>query len=371
MPILSWSVLSLLACAWSPPLDPDAPQVLNSLAGTVVYSGEPEPQTVIVLLFAADDPPPPAGTGRPVAFSTVPASEFTGDGAGLQSAPWTLSRVPDGDWLVTALMDMDGDFHPLLSSNAGATCGDYGGAHLQSLSSSDLGVVSVEGGTLLDEVAVLVVNPYPTERPAWQFDANAVDQLAAAVALADPSNDDELFTLSSTGVASEVLQLSGPFDGTDLCDTAFWVHFVDSDADGLPDPHPEDAYAALGIPHAWPRIYLQYLDLNEEQLAAGESYVAEAIVNPLLIDLYGGPVPVGVPTPLTQLSVAFVPAAQHLLADGSAELLQAPDLPAGAWSVTVVAQTGQTWTLPNELAAFQSTDDSFTPASQAQVLVVQ
>ncbi len=369
--ISGWSLLSLLACGWSPPLDPDAAQVLNSLSGTVVYSGDAEPQTVIVLLFAADDPPPPAGTGSPVAFSTVPADAFTGDGAGLQSAPWALSRVPDGDWLVTAMMDMDGDFHPLLGSNAGATCGDVGGAHLQSLGSADLGVVRVEGGALLDDIAVLVANTYPTERPAWQFQANAVDQLAAAVALADPSDDAELFTLSSTGVASEVLQLSGPFDGSELCDTAFWVHFVDADADGLPDPHPEPAYADLGIPYAWPRVYLQYLDLSEEQLASGEAYVAEAIVNPLLIDLYGGPVPVGVPTPLTQLSVAFVPAAQHLLPDGSAELLQAPELPVGAWSVTVVAQTGQTWTLPNELAAFQSTDPSFAPASQAQVLVVQ
>lgn len=368
---LGWTLLSWIACSWSPPVDPNAPEVLNSLSGTVVYSGEESPQAVIVLLFDALDPPPPAGTGRPVAFSTIPAEDFTGDGAGIQSAPWSLSRVPDGDWLVSALMDMDGDFHPLLSSNAGATCGDQAGAHLASVTSSELGVVSVEGGELKDDVAILIASTYPTERPAFQFGVNAVDQLAAAAGLADPTNGDELFVISSTGIASEVLSLTGPFDGTDLCDTAFWVHFVDDDGDGVPDPHPEEAYAALGIPHSWPRIYLQYLELDEQSAAAGEAYVAEAIVNPLLIDLYGGPVPVGVPTPLTELEVAFVPAAQHLLPDGSAELVQAPDLPVGSWSVTVVAQTGQTWTLPNELAAFGSLDETFLPASQAQVLVVQ
>lgn len=368
----AWTVLALLgACSWQPPLDPGAEAPRNSLSGAVVFAGEGEPQTVIVLLFDAADPPPPGGTGRPLAFSTVPASAFTGTDAGIRSAPWALSGVPDGEWIVTALMDMDGDFHPLLSSNAGATCGDYGGAWLDALSGGSPAVAAVEGGEHLEDLSVLVGSRYPIERPAFVFQSNAVNQLAAAAALADPSDDGELFVLGSTEVASEVLQLGGPFDGTDLCDTAFWVHFLDEDGDGLPDPHPEEAFAAMGLPAVWPRIYLQYLGLDEEASAAGESWVAEAVVDPFLLSLLGGPVPLGAPTPLTSLPIAFLPAARHRLADGSEETVTAPYLPGGAWSVTVVAETGQTWSLPNELAAFASTDETFQPATQAQYLLVE
>ncbi|NOY26521.1 MAG: hypothetical protein GXP62_11665 [Oligoflexia bacterium] len=368
----AWAVAAVPlvgACAWTPPLDPDAAVVTNSLSGSVIYSGSAAPSDVIVLLFDAADPPPPAGTGSPVAFSTVSATSFTGAGAGVQAAPWALSQVPDGQWLVTALMDMDDDFQPLLSSNSGATCGDIIGAYLASLQATDLGVVSIKGGVLLDDVTLVLASQLPTERPAFQFATNAVDQIAAAMALSDPSNGDELFTLVSTGIYSDIVQLTGPFDGTDTCDTAFWVHFVDDDQDGVPDPHPDASYAKMGIPFVWPRVYLQYL--GDTGADAGDSYVAEAIVDPLMLDQYGGSVPLGVPTPVTQLSVAFVPAAMHLFADGSSETVSAPDLPVGAWSVTVVAETGQTWTLPNEVAEFNSTDDAFNPASQGETLLVQ
>lgn len=369
MPLL-WMPL-LGACAWTPPRDPDAPAVTNSLAGAVVYGGEAAPGDVIVLLYDAADPPPPLGTGSPVDFSTVPADRFTGDGAGLQAAPWSLAEVPDGQWLVTALMDMDGDFQPLLTSNAGATCGDVAGGHLADLVTGEVGVVEVAGGELLDDLTLVLARELPTERPAFTFTTGEVDQVAAAVGLADPSNGDELFTLQSTAIATEQLSLTGPFDGSDGCDTAFWVHFVDQDGDGAPDPHPEESYAALGIPMAWPRIYLQHLPEDPTALAPGEGWVAEAIVDPLLLALFGGPVPLGVATPLTSLSVAFVPGALHTLPDGSVEQVSAPDLPVGAWSVTLVAETGQTWTLPNELVAAESTDPAFSPTLQGQALLVQ
>lgn len=354
-------------CEWTPPLDPYAPGVDNSLSGTVVYSGSAAPGDVIVLLYDPADPPPPSGTGGPVAFSTVPADSFTGDAAGIQAAKWALSQVPDGQWLVSALMDMDDDFHPLLVSNAGATCGDIAGGHLADLTTREFGLVSVSGGELLDDVTLLVASEYPIERPAFTFSTNAVDQVLAAVGLADPTNTDELFTLQSTGIYSELIELEGPFDGTDACDTAFWVHFVDDDGDGLPDAHPEASYAELGIPFAWPRIYLRYLG---DDLQVGEGYAAEAIVDPLMLDLFGGSVPVGVTTPVTQLSVAFVPAALHTLPSGSSELVSAPDLPAGAWSVTLVAETGQTWTVPNETAGAGSTVAGFNPASQGEALII-
>lgn len=366
-PLPAALLLPLAACAWTPPRDPDAAEVGNSLAGTLVYSGDAAPGDVIVLLYAADDPPPPLGTGRPVDFSTVPAESFSGEGAGLQSAPWTLADVPDGQWLVSALMDLDGDFQPLLSSQAGATCGDVAGGHLADLVTGEPGVVEVSGGELLDDVTVVLARTVPVERPAFTLSTTQLSQAQAALAFADPTDDAEIFTLQSTAVATATLSLTGPFDGTDACDTAFWVHFVDEDGDGQADAHPEASYAAMGLPLAWPRIYLEYT-ADTQALSPGERWVTEAIVDPLLLEAYGGAVPLGVPTPLTALPVAFVPAALHLLPDGSSEVVGAPDLPVGAWSVTVVAETGQTWTLPNELASGESADPAFDPATQGAAL---
>ncbi|MFT4976069.1 MAG: hypothetical protein ACI8S6_001964 [Myxococcota bacterium] len=68
--------------------------------------------------------------------------------------------------------------------------------------------------------------------------------------------------------------------------------------------------------------------------------------------------------------VYFVPGVQHALPDGTVELVTTPDIPQGAWSVTVVAETGQTWTLPNALAGYPATDVSFDPLLQAGVLTI-
>jgi hypothetical protein len=82
-----------------------------------------------------------------------------------------------------------------------------------------------------------------------------------------------------------------------------------------------------------------------------------------------GQVPLGVPTPLTRYELIWVPAAQHVLPDGSVEVVTAPDLPAGAWALSVVSFTGQTWTVPNELATEAALGaDAATRAGQAVAL---
>lgn len=359
----------LLSCAYTPPLDTAADPTLNALAGEVVVTGTRSVGPTFVLLFDAADPPPPAGTGSPLDFGAISASEYTGlvedgQGGGVQSAPWALTGVPDGTFLVTALMDMDGDFQPLLTSNAGATCGDWLGAHLSDLSTGDVSPVSVSGGTLLDDVTIVVGNPVTTERPAFAVDAPVIDQTVETL---------QMFTLESVGVHSQILDLTGPFDGTDSCGTMFLEYAPDADGDGAPDPHPNPEYAAEGALDLWPKVYLQYYGPDAATpgggLEAGESWAAEAIVYPL--DVMTGAVPVGVPTPVTSLQLVWVPAAMHTLPDGTSEVVDAPNLPAGVWSITVVQITGQTWTVPNELAAFPATDGSFDPLSQAAGLGVQ
>jgi hypothetical protein len=348
------ALLTLYACGWQVPADPDAPAVLNVLSGDVVVSGTSDVATTYVLLYDALDPPPPAGTGSPVSFAAVSASTFTGDGAGIQAAPYFVTRVPDGAWLLAALMDVDGDFDPLRPyANGGATCGDWVGAHVSDLATGEAAPVTVSGGVLLDDVTVVVGVPMTTERPAFTLGTSGVSQT---------SPDPQLFTLDATGIHSTILDLADP--GTDPCGAAFVFYAPDADGDGQPDPNPDPDLAAEGLLDLWPRVYLQYLSP-----AAGESWSAQAVVYPA--PLLDGEATVGVPALVTSLEVVWVPAALHTLADGTQEVVTAPDLPAGAWSVTVVESTGQTWTLPNEVAAYPASDPAFDPSTQGATLGVE
>ncbi len=350
-------LISLLGCAWTTPEDPTAADVLNVIAGEVVVTGAPDVAPTYVLLFDAADPPPPVGTGSPLTFSSVPAEAYTGDGVGVQAAPYSTSRVPDGTWLLTALLDSDGDFQPLLSSNAGATCGDWVGAHLADLATGEIGTVEVSGGVLRDDVTVVVGSEMTTERPAFTLQTARVSQTTTTT---------QFISLTSTGIYSSIVELTGPFDGTDPCDTMFLFYAPDANLDGQPDPHPNPALAAAGALDVWPRVYLQYLG---EDVEPGESWAAEAVVYPA--PLLSGAVALGVPTPVTSLDAVWIPAAVHTLADGTETTVPAPGLPAGAWSVTVVSITGQTWTLPNEVAAFPSADAAFDPSTQGAALLIE
>lgn len=363
--------LLLTACAWEAPLDPDADPVLNSAEGTVIYDGQAPPSYVVVVAYDAADPPPPSGTGRPVTFATVPAEDFSLREDGLLSAEWDLAYLPDGDWLISALMDVDQDFHPLVGAVSGGTCGDKAGAYLTDLSGTTSAVLSVQGGELVTGVPIILSREYVYERPAFRFETNYIDQFGALTAMLDPTDDTEIFVLSSTAIQSELTEITGPYDGSDPCDTAMIVHWVDDDGDGSADPHWIKEYANLGIRKAWPRFYASFLGSEAVPLAEGELYAVEAIPDPNLRDENGGDLPTGVPTPVTELRVAFPPAAFHFFPDGSSEIIQAPDLPQGEWSVTVVQESGQTWTLPNELPDYGSTGSDWDPSSQLGVLIVE
>jgi hypothetical protein len=368
MRILALSLVG--GCAYHPPLDPPRDDVgnlasnVNVIAGTVVADID-VPGNVILFATDASNPMPPYGTGTPVTFSSVPASKFSDDGTGLKSADFAIGGVPDGDYTITALMDLDDSFHPLYSSRAGASCGDVVGAYIDSLSSRALATIHVEGNEKVDGASILLGSVIPVERPAFQFNGfgttdqgdndNVVDRTA------DPTVHPEEFRLLSTGVHSQLLETPDPGQP---CGPVFLVYAPDADGDGMYDPSP--TYGSLGLYDLWPRIYLQYLG----DLAPGESWAAEAVPDPAFALL--GKVPPGGTTITTDLSVAWLPAAQHFQSDGTVEVVQDPSqIPTGNWSVTVVSNTGQTWTLPNELAAYGSTDGVFSPGAQAGYLVVQ
>lgn len=355
--------LLLLACAYEVPLDPEAAEVTNVLSGTVVVNGADAVADTMILLYEADNPPPPTGTGRPVSFATVPASAFTTDAGGVPSAPWSLTEVPNpggdilGEWLVTALMDVDGNFQPLITATAGSTCGDWLGAYFSDIYTGEYASVPASGGEHVDGITVAVGFEMPTQRPAWAFPDGSATIAATAFSQ---------FQVQTTaihaaiGADAEPYDLEGPFDGTAACQTAFWTYQTDADGDGAADAHPNPNFPS-SIKDFWPRVYLRYLD--------DPRYVSEAIPLPAAFGV--GLPPVNTPTPATTLDVLFSGAALRLEDDGTSTLVEGEDVPRGAWAVTVVQFTGQTWTVPNELAEHPSTDDAYDPAGQGGVLILE
>jgi hypothetical protein len=388
--------LALLAssCDGRPPLDPDAPALPGGIEGTVVVLGQGAGADTFVTVYRADDPGPPLGTGRPVTFATVPASAYGAGEQALPSAPFALTGLPPGDYLVSALVDRDGDFSPFGIGLAGATCGDGVGAHVADLASSQPAAVSVRAGRQTREVTAVVGDPLLTERPA--FTLTGATTLSASAAI-DPTRP-QLFRLAAVGVGATyapdlALVLEGPCAAQACapgpacpctqpvpCQTSLPLWLVDADADGLVDPYPAEPQASAGALDVWPRVFLRLLDGPEgsyvhEGQERPEQWVAEAF--PMAAELAAaaaasqGPeeaygLPVGVPTAVGELSVTFVPVLRHYHRGGSDgvdptgpyDLVDlrvdgATAAPTGAWSITVVGPTGQTWTIPNEIGLEQ------------------
>ena len=352
--------LILAGCTYEAPVDPDAPAVLNAITGTVVVSGADVASDMIILLFDASDPGPPVGMGSPVSFSTIPAEDFSG-GNGLLSAPYVMTEIPDGEWLLLGLMDVDADFHPLLTSNAGGTCGDLAGTYPVSATELSSAIVSVAGGQLIEGVSVVVAAEYPTERPAFTLieGADSLDQTSPAAT----------FSIAPSGIHSELVQLADPGEE---CGVMLLTEFVDADGDGTPDPHP--IYGGLSdlAFDAWPKVFIRYSeDRNGVMLEDGEYYAGEVLVSPFMSATLGGALMPGIPTPVDQLDLLFLGVVVHTYPDGTVETIYAPDVPIGAWEVTVVLSTGQTWTLPNETAVYPATDGSFDPSLQGMTLTIR
>jgi hypothetical protein len=384
------SFIFAIGCDYEAPLVPpidangDAIAVKNVISGELVLAdADAVLGTVLVFVTDSANPMPPTGTGRPVTFAAVPSSAFTGDAAGIQSAPFSVSNIPDGDWVVTAVMDVDGNFHPLTSALAGATCGDVGGAHLTDWESGELASVSVAGGVLVDDVTIVLGSTFPFERPASTIDnygegGEAIDSAEAAV-----NTLSQVYALESMAVNSELLELGGPedFDAGE-CGAIFPLYAPDADGDGEFDPHP--TYGDLGLYDIWPRVYLQFLGTPieadgrvtfENELAVGESWAAENVPNPTYA-IFGTAQP-GQTAFLDRLEALWLPGARHTTTtaeDGAVTSETVTDvslIPKGAWSVTVITHTGQTWSLPNDLYRYEPTVGSFDPDSQKQWLDVQ
>ena len=351
----------LAGCPYVAPLDPNADPLANGISGTVLLQGIDEPDPVILFLSDIDNPMPPEGTGSPVLFTTVPGTDFPTPIEGTSQAGFAFTQVPDGEYRITALMDKDWDFHPLVTTLAGATCNDRLGGLVNDLAVGDLGSVEVSGGVMAENLVVVVGAKVPFERPAFRVQPDNNEINVSALGGAVPLS----FTMESVRIEADygddiTLTLEGPLDEEDYnqCDTAFWIHVRDVDGDGLADSHP-DYDPLLGLLDIWPRVYLEYFGEN----GGSNVWVAEAF--PYLLE-FGAlaamdPVEaantVGVPFPVTEVSVMWIPGAQAIASDGTVTVVEDPnEIPLGPWTVTVIEETGQTWTVPNDLGSPNAPD---------------
>lgn len=398
-----WPLLAA-ACTYEAPLDPYAEDLLGAMSGDVLFAGAGELGPAYVILYDAANPGPPAGIGAPVTFAAVSPDAFSGEDVGLDAAPFAFTRLAPSAYLVNGLVDVDGNFNPLFPTLAGATCGDWVGAHLGDLVNQQPAPVTVSTGELTDDVVVLIGQQIPIERPVFELvgDGVAFDVSDVRDALALP-----LFRLRSTMLelaegnppfSSELPLVLGPTcepnpdpkcgalpvcacASVDPCGTAQFLELVDADGDGLADPNPDPTLAAGGILDIWPHVYLQTAvplgEFEVDGVPYEERWVTQAF--PLLGEIatvagqFSIPpaqaaaalgLPVNTPVPSYELSITFVPVFLHFHAGGAIPSANGPYdvvdlrvpqsatdvLPAVPWATTVITFTGQTWTVPNEAA---------------------
>lgn len=428
-PLLALALLAS-ACNYSPPLRAKGDrwrkdEILNSVTGAVHLTGPAEPANTMVLLFDAFAPGPPEGTSGPVDFAVITADEFVGDSVFGYRGEYAFTDVPDGEYLVDAIVDVDGDFGPLAFTLGGATCGDWQGSHFglnepavtttvdtggPSPAVYGKGRVIVEGGRVVRGVAVDVAQELTTERPAFVFDGDlgyqAISLTAAGTQPVPPS-----YKLKSSGIhvvfpesPDYKLDLANPCapgadprfcSDTTLCEGAFSVFYADKDGDGFMDPHP-DYPPDFGLKDIWPRVFLEYLgtptlvdgvpQVDENgfplitpptDLAPGEFWGGENFPFALEATFNLAIAPVGVPTKMPEISVLFPPLVAKFDAEGNATLYDLSieadraAVPRGIWGVNIISWTGQTWGLPNEISEWglESTDPAFLSKTQGGFLL--
>jgi hypothetical protein len=387
-------VLVMSACE-APPVFATADQRQNTLSGRIegsVIVSSTARGNVVLFLYDAARPPPPAGTGRPLTFTVLSRASVFGaarDGfTGPFTAPYAFSLVAPGRYLIRGFVDANADFIPWYGVTSDVNAGDVGGAAVDPVSGASR-VVEIA----LDERQVPVpaldvpvsfsdTARVPVDRPVWETSSAELSITAASTSI----------TLSVKPVSDGVIVESAP---------VFLAKLVDANNDGVPDDSNGD-----GVPDFWPRVFVRKVstdsvlvdenDLDKNGvldttpgfadyehinpltgttipadgkpdlvlLAAGFDFSA---LLPQLVDGTGRPK--ATPTPVTSLKLVIQ--ARAIDASDPAAPQTLKSLPAGKYAVTVMQFTGQTWRVPNELAATVAPSVGLpTVSSQSFIVVV-
>lgn len=322
--------------------DPDVPG--SVLSGTLLAFDVDEGATTVVLMSPADNPQPPLGTGSPVSFAAIPADQYGPAGAATLGAPFALTDVPAGSWQLNGLMDVDGNFHPGLDVLATPSCGDLSGWHLDRVDGGVPTPVTLGEDEYIHDLVVGPLTRIASPDPA--FTITGPHTVGTGLTLRLDSVD------VAAAFADLTLDVPGPDSGED-CHAGFRFRRRDADANGSADTSPllplfEDR---------WPRVLFRWLGTPVET-DDGTDFDRGDVPDDVTIAAIGDPSPSptalpapGVAVDVASLQVAWTGFGQRIEADGTSQILAGSDLPAGAWSITVITEEGQIWTMPNEAGA--------------------
>ncbi len=338
------ALLVLSGCEAFPRVANDGDVPGSVLSGTLLAVDVDEGATTVVLMSAADNPQPPLGNGSPVSFAAIPGDQYGPAGAATLGAPFALTDVPPGDWQLNGLMDVDGNFHPGLDVLATPSCGDLSGWHLDRVDGGAPTAVSLSAN---DYIHDLVVGPLTRiDSPDPAFTIIGPRAVGSGLTLRLDAVD-----VSAT-FADLTLDVPGP-DSADPCHAGFRFRRRDADGNGSADTSPllplfEDR---------WPRVLFRWLGTPVDT-EDGTDFDRGDVPDDVTIAAIGDPSPSattlpapGVAIDVPSLQVAWTGFGQRIEANGDSAILAGTDLPAGAWSITVITEAGQIWTMPNEAGA--------------------
>jgi len=355
--LLVLAALPLVACTVPTNPSDDAPATSTYVAGTVTLAdptgAEEAGGATFVFRYDCANPPAPEGTGRPLDFLVIDEGDYD---RGV--AAFTFPQVPpESCWILTGFVDRDGDFDPFVSITNQVTAGDLAiGAEVVNVAAAEGDLVTpvldvdLEAGTLV-----------PLDRPAFTATDVATGEAGGAMAIGPVAGttDNTYVRLQTTDVDSDL---------TDVASTAFTLVFAeDSEGTGWPDDANGD-----GLPDVvWPRVLFIKLDPADPTglTSADPPVVLPGVVLPLDPDdsvnvdtnrvlqskLAGLPFDGAQVLPVTDLTVVVPPLVVTDLATRSTANIE--DVRAGGtdvlgdYQILVMNSSGQTWALPNELAA--------------------
>ncbi|MFP2910715.1 hypothetical protein ACLESD_37890 [Pyxidicoccus sp. 3LFB2] len=360
-----------------PPIVPTADRRQNThtarIEGNLVVNSRARGNAV-VFLYDAERPPPPQGTGRPIAFTLIPAAQLFGASGdtlpGPFTAPFTFSLVPVGRYMLRGFIDSDTcatqpqpchtpDFNPWYGVTSEPNAGDVGGAAVDPTTGAPIVLEITEDADK---------RPQPLTGVSVSFSDTArvpVDRPAFTVTPPD----------RMMGSTTKVLRLQRAAlhgGAVDQRPPGFLVSYVDADRDGKPDDANKD-----GVPDLWPRVVVRKLadsgllednDLDRDGVldadAPADKYPrADGLQDgkPELVVLAAGLVPDGPIAALTdeqgnpRMTPVIVPeltvVVRPLALDGSnpAAPVQLREMPKGRYTLVLIQSTGQTWRVPNEM----------------------
>ena len=350
--------LLLVGCPLSVEPTDGTPPPSTHIAGEVRLDdsdGAAEPGgPTFVFRYDCANPPPPTGSGRPVDFLVLPETAFAHG-----SADFIFPSVPPGACaILTGFVDRDRDFNPFVSIANQATAGDL------ATNAVTVQVDPLEDGSDLIEPVVGVVleaqTTVPLDKPAFTItDLTGAYGGRLDVGPAVGTTPNTYVRLSTRAVDTSTTKVENP---------AFTlVMQEDLDGNGWPDDLNGD-----GAPDVvWPRVlFLRVDDTDETGMTSAEGpIVLPGVVLPLDTNdafntttnmvlasrLAGLPFDGEQVIPMTELTVVVPPLIVTDLATATTapieELRDAGQDVLGDYQIVVMNSTGQTWTVPNELAA--------------------